>query len=72
MASRTNTRTSHPDQRHLWRDATDALVLRDAVAALKRAVEAAYYFSRDEDASDAHSDLVTAEWRLRRAEARHG
>lgn len=70
MASRTNTRTVHSDQRHRWRDATDALILRDAVAALKRAVEAAYYFSRDDEASDAHDDLVAAEWRLRRAEAR--
>lgn len=51
-----------------WRDATDKETLRDAVARLKRACEAAYYFSQDEVAGHAHDDLVAAEWRLRQAE----
>jgi hypothetical protein len=51
-----------------WREATDPETLRDAVARLKRACEVAYYFCQEDAASQAHEDLVAAEWRLRRAE----
>ena len=55
-----------------WRDSTDTRTLRDAVAALKRVVEAAYWDCRDDDAGSAHDDLLTAEWRLRQSERKTG
>lgn len=53
-----------------WRDSTDVAELRAAVVALKLAVEEACFECRDNDASDAHEDLIAAEWRLRQAEKR--
>jgi hypothetical protein len=53
-----------------WRESTDRRTLADAVDALKRGVERAYFECRDDDADEAHSDLVAAEWRLRQAERR--
>ncbi len=53
-----------------WRESTDPATLRDAVARLKRDCEVAYYFCRDDEAGQAHEDLVAAEWRLRQAERR--
>ena len=51
-----------------WSEETNWQPLNDAVDALKRKVEAAYYASDDAAAGDAHDDLTSAEWRLRRAE----
>lgn len=54
-----------------WRDETNWKPLSEAVASLKAAAEAAYHASHDDVASDAHDDLVSAEWRLRQAERRN-
>lgn len=56
------------DVRMMWRESTDLHLLRQAVAALKRDVETAYYECREDDADTAHKDLIDAEWRLRQAE----
>ena len=53
-----------------WSVETDWKRLSDAVAALKRKVEAAYYRCDESEADTAHDDLVSAEWRLRQAERR--
>lgn len=53
-----------------WRDETNWQRLSIAVEALKRRVEEAYYQSDEAAASEAHDDLVSAEWRLRQAERR--
>lgn len=55
-----------------WREETRWQPLSEAVSALKLQVEKAYHECRDQDASDAHDDLVSAEWRLRQAERRNG
>ena len=62
-------RSTRPDRMH-WRESTDRRTLAEAVHALKRGVERAYFECRDDDADEAHSDLVAAEWRLRQAERR--
>lgn len=54
-----------------WSEETNWVPLKIAVIALKTKVERAYYEARDDDASQAHDDLVTAEWRLRQAERRN-
>lgn len=53
-----------------WSEETNWVPLKMAVIALKTKVERAYYESRDDDAGQAHDDLVAAEWRLRQAEWR--
>ena len=53
-----------------WSEETGFRPLSDAVRTLKEQVERAYYECRDDDASDAHEDLLCAEWRLRQAERR--
>lgn len=53
-----------------WSEETGWQPLSVAVARLKRKVEAAYYYGRDDEADAAHDDLVRAEWRLRQAERR--
>ena len=57
--------------RNRWSEETNWQYLSDAVAALKREVERAYYESRDDDAGATHDDLTAAEWRLRQAERRN-
>ena len=54
-----------------WSDETRWKPLSEAVADLKRKVEAAYYACDEQTANDAHDDLVSAEWRLRQAERRN-
>ena len=44
--------------------------LKAAVVAMKRRCEVAFYFCQEEVASEAHEDLIAAEWRLRQAERR--
>ena len=51
-----------------WSEETNWKRLGDAVARLKRATEAAYYQCDEETASNAHDDLVRADWRQRQAE----
>ena len=51
-----------------WSEETNWKPLSEAVDALKRKVEAAYYRSDEDTASAAHDDLTAAEWRLRQAE----
>lgn len=53
-----------------WSEETNWKPLSVAVEALKRKVEAAYYRCDEAEASAAHDDLVSAEWRLRQAERR--
>ena len=53
-----------------WTEETKWVPLSLIVTDLKREVEANYYNCREEDASNAHSDLLCAEWRLRQAERR--
>ena len=53
-----------------WVESCDFVRLGEVVARLKREVEIAYYYCRDEDAAAAHRDLIRAEWRLRQAERR--
>lgn len=53
-----------------WSEETNWQPLSEAVAALKRKVEAAYYRCDEETADAAHDDLMGAEWRLRQAERR--
>lgn len=55
-----------------WRESTDWHHLGAVVARLKRDVEAAYHACNEDRAAAAHDDLVSAEWRLRRAMARRG
>jgi hypothetical protein len=64
-----NIPTSIPNGKH-WSEETRWKPLADAVADLKRQVEAAYYLSDEDKAAAAHDDLVSAEWRLRQAERR--
>ena len=51
-----------------WSEETRWQPLSEAVARLKAKVEAAYHMSQEQQASDAHEDLICAEWRLRMAE----
>lgn len=51
-----------------WKESTDEYRLIEVVSWLKIIVEAAYYFSADDLASDAHDDLIIAEWRLRQSQ----
>lgn len=60
---------ANPDD-NSWRESTDWQKLSVAVDRLKRKVEAAYYACDEDTASDAHDDLVSAEWRLRQSERR--
>jgi hypothetical protein len=53
-----------------WSEETNWQPLSAAVARLKRRVETAYHHCQEQEASDAHDDLVSAEWRLRQAERR--
>ena len=53
-----------------WRESTDWQKLADVVSRLKAKVEMAYHLSDEDTASEAHADLVSAEWRLRQAERR--
>lgn len=53
-----------------WTEETKWLPLGLIVGDLKRKVEAHYYNCQEDDASNAHSDLLFAEWRLRQAERR--
>lgn len=69
MAYPTNSAFARTDQR-TWRESTDAAVLRATVSHLKRAVEIAYFYCREDEANSAHDDLIVAEWRLRIAERR--
>lgn len=55
-------------QRGGWRESTDSARLMEVVAWLKLLVQTAYYFSADDLASDAHDDLIIAEWRLRQSQ----
>jgi hypothetical protein len=56
----------------LWRGSMDRQVLRLAVRRLKSEVEAAWFAGRETAADQMHDDLVSAEFRLRMAERRHG
>ena len=61
--------SEHPqnEEPRAWRDDTDWLRLGIVVAGLKRKVEAAIA-ARDERAgTEAHADLLCAEWRLQQA-----
>lgn len=69
MAYQNDSASMRPVQR-TWRESTDPVVLRATVLHLKRAVEVAYFYCRDEEANSAHDDLICAEWRLRNAERR--
>ena len=53
-----------------WREDTDPLRLGTVVGRLKGHVDAAIVARDEEAGSPAHRDLVSAEWRLRRAERR--
>lgn len=52
------------------RESCDWQQLSDVVSDLKRKVETAYYHCREQEADEAHGDLLCAEWRLRQAERR--
>jgi hypothetical protein len=53
-----------------WQESTDRETVQRAVLMLKRQVERAYFYCREEQANDAHNDLIRAEWRLRQIERR--
>lgn len=51
-----------------WTEETNWQPLSAVVSRLKRQVEEAYHYCREQEADEAHDDLVRAEWRLRQAE----
>lgn len=53
-----------------WSDETRWQPISAAVHRLKRKVEEAYYYCREDEADAAHDELVGAEHRLRMAERR--
>lgn len=55
-----------------WSEETNWKRLGDLVRAQKQAVEAAHHECREDDADEAHDDLLCMEWRLRAAERRRG
>lgn len=56
--------------RILWREDTDPLRLGVVVDRLKDRVDVAIVQRDDQGGSEAHGDLVSAEWRLRQAQRR--